>query len=133
MGAIIADTSVWISFLNGSNDAATHELREAAFSAQLYICPVIIQEILQGIKDDSIFKLCKEQLVAVPMLKANMWDASTGSASIYRQLRKLGITVRKPNDCLIAWYAIAYDLSLLHSDRDFDLIAAHTPLKVISL
>ncbi len=133
MEGVIADSSVWIDFFNQEGLAASEYLIESVLANELFICPIIVQEILQGIRDDEKFAFCQEKLQAIPMLKPDIWDASVGGASIYRLLRKRGITIRKPNDCLIAWYAISYDLSLLHNDRDFDLIAAHTPLKVISL
>ncbi|MCP4456750.1 MAG: PIN domain nuclease [Cytophagales bacterium] len=85
---------------------------------------------MQGIKHDKIHKSCQDSFSAIPMLSANMWDASTGAA-IYRKLRKLGTTIRKPNDCLIAWYAISFDLTLVHNDPDFENIARHSPLKFL--
>ncbi|MEQ8878296.1 MAG: PIN domain-containing protein, partial [Cyclobacteriaceae bacterium] len=55
---------------------------------------------------------------------------SIDAAKLYHSLRKKGTNIRKPNDCLIAWYAIHHDLTLVHNDQDFDLIAKHTPLKI---
>ena len=49
----------------------------------------------------------------------------------FRALRKLGITVRRTIDCIIATYAIANGHELLHSDADFDPLEAHLGLRVI--
>jgi predicted nucleic acid-binding protein len=57
-------------------------------------------------------------------------DAAVGAAKLYRNLRKKGITIRKPNDCLIAYYAITNDIELVHNDSDFDLIAENSTLKI---
>ncbi len=54
------------------------------------------------------------------------------SAEIYRNLRKKGITIRKPLDCMIASTAIENDMPLLHNDKDFQPIAKHCGLKELS-
>ena len=54
------------------------------------------------------------------------------SAEIYRKLRKKGITIRKPLDCMIASTAIENDIPLLHNDKDFRPIEKHCGLKVLS-
>ncbi len=53
------------------------------------------------------------------------------AADIYRSLRRKGITIRKPIDCMIAAVAIENGLLLLHNDRDFDELARHTALKTL--
>lgn len=67
------------------------------------------------------------------MLQLNPIEAAIGAADLYRTLRKKGVTIRKPNDCLIAHYAIFYDIPLLHNDIDFGQIAQHTPLRFIPI
>ncbi len=125
----IADSSVWIDFFNGVRNPQVSVLKESIENSTVYICSVIVQEILQGIRDDTAYEQCKEGLSAIPMLKANDWDAGVGAASIYRRLRKQGVTIRKPNDCVIAWYAMTFNLTLVHRDHDFELISTHLPLK----
>ena len=56
-----------------------------------------------------------------------------GSATIYRELRQRGLTVRFPIDALIAAVAIRLDVPVLHRDRDFDAVARHTPLRVVEV
>jgi hypothetical protein len=51
------------------------------------------------------------------------------AADNHRQLRRLGITVRKAIDLLIGTYCIAQDCDLLHSDRDFDPMTEHLGLR----
>lgn len=64
------------------------------------------------------------------MLLLDPVEAAIEAASLFRFLRKKGVTIRKPNDCLIAHYAIFYDVPILHSDVDFDQIARHTALRI---
>ena len=53
------------------------------------------------------------------------------AAEIYRSLRKKGLTIRKPVDCMIASVAVEHDLLLLHNDRDFDQIVKRSALKTV--
>ena len=53
------------------------------------------------------------------------------SAEIYRNLRRKGITIRKPMDCTIASVALENDIPLLHNDRDFIPIEEHFGLKCL--
>jgi predicted nucleic acid-binding protein len=48
-----------------------------------------------------------------------------------RALRKLGVTVRKTIDTVIATRCIESRYRLLHSDRDFDPFAQHLGLRVV--
>ncbi len=57
-------------------------------------------------------------------------DLAPRSARNDRQLRKAGIAVRKPVDCLIATFCIENRVELLHSDQDFDLFEQHLGLQV---
>ena len=54
------------------------------------------------------------------------------AARIYRTCRGSGETVRSTTDCLIAAMAIRNDVPVLHRDRDYDVIARHFPLQVVS-
>ena len=72
----------------------------------------------------------KELLISLDFLYMDIYLAAEGAADIYRSLRKKGVTIQKPNDCLIAYYAIHFNLELIHSDYDFDKIARHIFLKI---
>ena len=52
------------------------------------------------------------------------------AASLFRFLREKGVTIRKPNDCLIAVICILNSIELVHNDKDFTNIAKHTSLKI---
>ena len=86
--------------------------------------------ILQGIHVDSHFDRISRSLLACNMLQANPIEAAINAAQSYRSLCKKGVTIRKPNDCLIAHYAIFYDIPVLHNDADFDQIARFTALRI---
>ena len=130
MGQLIFDSTIWINFFNNSLGKPEDLLQEKLNIGEYIIsCPTIIQEVLQGIRRDNEFIKIRHLLLATHILNEDYLTTSLGAVDIYRSLRKKGITIRKPNDCLIAWYAIHHELTLVHNDRDFDLIAEHTPLK----
>jgi predicted nucleic acid-binding protein len=124
------DTSAWVDFRKNVSSALTNQLDEDLQDNLVCICPVIIQEVLQGIREDADFEALKEDFKALRILQLNPTEVSIAAARLYRSLRKKGITIRKPNDCLIAAYAIHFEVELCHNDSDFDLIATHTDLKI---
>lgn len=120
---IIPDTSVWIGFFKGEESQQVNMLIDYIENDKdIYLCPTIVQEILQGIRNDKQFKEIKSYLLAFNILKDDGLEMAISAANLYRSLRKKGITIRKSNDCLIAQYAIKHSISILHQDRDFDLI-----------
>ncbi|MBD2755950.1 type II toxin-antitoxin system VapC family toxin [Spirosoma validum] len=128
---MIVDTSVWIDFLRGVRSAQTDLVAALLVERDLlYITPTILQEVLQGVYNDSQFERIKENLLACRLLRFDPVEAAIGAAQLYRDLRKKGVTIRKPNDCLIAHYAIFYDMPILHSDADFDQIGRFTALRI---
>jgi predicted nucleic acid-binding protein len=123
---LLVDTSVWIDFFNGvDSDNVNVFSYYLENDFPIFICPVIIQEILQGIKSEKEYRQVKEYLFALNVLNDDAIDAALGAVKIYRKIREKGITIRKSNDCLIAYYAIKYSLKILHRDRDFDNIIRH--------
>jgi predicted nucleic acid-binding protein len=131
MKILLFDTSIWIDYLHGQETSKVNLLDEYLLNTDfLQICPPIIQEILQGIRFDEQYLKIKKHLQNLQCLQIDAKDAAFGAAELYRNLRKKGITIRKPNDCLIAFYAIYFDMELVHNDSDFDLMINHTPLKI---
>nr|WP_262507423.1 PIN domain-containing protein [Spirosoma radiotolerans] len=92
--------------------------------------PTIIQEVRQGVRDDR-YLIEKEGILALSVLKLDPVEAAIGAADLYRSLHRKGVTIRKPNDCLIVHYALLYDIPILHNDVDFDQIARHTALRLV--
>jgi len=132
MRDVLVDTSVWIDALNGKTNWQTKLLEQLiSDDPSVVLCPVIIQEILQGIRDDNDFNTIKADLSGFVTLYIDPVEAAYGAAALYRNIRKRGVTIRKSNDCLIAYYAISCEASLLHNDADFDKIAAYSALKLL--
>ena len=127
---VLVDTTVWIDFFADRNESHVGKLQKLIeMEEDLSLCGVIMTEILQGIRSDKDFFKTKEyldDLIFLPMRHG----AFVRAAKIYRSLRKKGLTIRKPVDCMIASVAIEYDIQLLHNDRDFTHIAKHSKLRI---
>lgn len=127
----LVDTSVWIDFFNGKVNPATNLLTELLEEdSEIFTSPVIIQEILQGIKSDKDHDILKEKLFSLNILSIDPIEAALGASDLYRELRKKGITIRETNDILIAFHCIYCNIPILHKDRDFGLISKHSDLKL---
>ena len=128
---ILVDTTVWIDFFSGRPCPHVDTLEQLLQTGEdICICGIILAEVLQGIRSDSIHAKTKnffESLIFLPMTRATFLLSS----QIYRTLRKKGFTIRTPLDCMIASVAIEHRVSLLHNDRDFNLIAKHTSLEIV--
>jgi hypothetical protein len=132
MQSTLVDTSVWIDFIRNVDNRQTSVLVDLlAGETPVCTCPIIVQEILQGIANDADFVRIKNDLAIFDILLVEPLDGAIEAATIYRTLRKQGITIRKSNDCLIAHHALFYGAALLQKDRDFELIAKHYPLKLL--
>ena len=130
---ILVDTSVWIDFFAGRALPHGSTLEQFILDDEdLALCGIILTEILQGIGENRAYQDVQRALgplVMLPMPQAVFLRA----ADIYRKLRKLGITIRKTNDCIIAATALEHDCILLHNDKDFLAITKHFPLKVAAV
>ena len=130
--SIIVDTSVWIDSFNPKIQTPEKTLFIKLIQNEypVYLCPIIYQEILQGIRDEKKFNEIKAILQQYRMINIDIMNITNYAVDLYRHLRKKGITVRKSVDCLIASYAICADMFLLHNDNDFTQIARESKLKV---
>ncbi|MBX2899137.1 MAG: PIN domain-containing protein [Cyclobacteriaceae bacterium] len=98
----------------------------------VHLCPPIFQEVLQGLSKDDNPLLIRDLLMTCQFLYLDPYFVAERAASLYRELREKGLTIRKPNDCIIAYYTIHFKMELAHNDKDFETIAKHTPLKTYS-
>jgi predicted nucleic acid-binding protein len=127
---VMIDSSVWIDQLNGRRTRQTLYLSlliENLFP--LCTCGPVVTEVLQGCRQDGLYRATREVLSNLAYLDLSR-DLFIRASDIYRDLRRKGVTVRKPIDCMIAAVCIEHNAELLHNDKDFSQIARHTRLKV---
>ena len=130
-GGVVADSSVWIDYLNDDFDSVEvldlDRLLEQ--NGNILLCPTVYQEVLQGIRTEKMFQYVKSLFSQFKMLGASFPYIEDIAVDLYRSLRAKGITIRKANDCLIAAYAIYYNVPVLSKDRDFEAMYQHTALQ----
>ncbi|NQT93113.1 MAG: PIN domain nuclease [Lentisphaerae bacterium] len=128
---VLVDTTVWIDFFRDRPEPHVAALQKMIEDDEdLCICGVILAEVLQGIRSDAGYRKTKDYFTSLILLPVRRATFET-SAALYRSLRKRGVTIRKPIDCMIASVAIEHDLPLLHNDRDFDKMAEHSKLRTV--
>ncbi len=134
MANVVVDSSVWIDFFNKKTSYQIEELKgillNVSSKSPFSILPIIIHEVLQGIEDNKLYSIVKENLFGLELVDFDHYEMAISAADLYRSLRKKGVTIRKANDCLIAAICIQNNFSLLHNDKDFDNIAKYTSLKI---
>lgn len=91
----------------------------------------MVQEVLRGLRAGSASEALQKSFLALPCLHDPL---SLGlileAAEIYREGRRRGLTIRSSMDCLIAAIAIDNGVAIWHRDRDYDLIARYTRLRI---
>lgn len=117
---VIVDTTVWIDYFNGTDNAETNWLELRLDQDRLGLTTIILSEILQGIRDEKTAGLVEADLLQFAIFEASSPTLAVQAARNYRTLRRRGKTVRKTVDVLISTFCIEEQHSLLHRDRDFD-------------
>ncbi len=125
---IIADTSVWIDYLNGKITPQTDLLDDSLVEGTLVMGDLIFLEILQGIRDNRQYRKVKTKLSLLDLHTMFNPGMVFTCANNYRSLRNKGITIRKTNDVIIASYCIDRKIGLLYVDRDFKPFSEHLGL-----
>ena len=124
---ILVDTSIWIDFFGHPDSSYTEKLEKLIKdNNRTAICGIILQEILQGIKEKKSYELTKGRLVKFPFIQTEK-EAYLHASSLYRKLSKKGITLPSV-DVTIASIAILNNLPLFTKDKHFDLISKYSDL-----
>ncbi len=127
---IIVDSSTWASYFNGQPTPHVDRL-DAALEVEedLALIPIILTEVLQGFRTDSGFQRARDVLVRLPIISPSL-ECHVRAATLFRSLRRKGVTVRGAVDCVIAQVSLDADATLVTPDVDFEHIAEHTRLRL---
>lgn len=128
---VIVDTSVWVDYFNGVENAESNWLEWHLDEQRLGLTTIILSEILQGLGDEKTAALVEAELLQFEIFEGLSRKLAVQSAKNYRMLRNRGKTARKTVDVLIATFCIEEQHSLLHRDRDFDPFEELLGLSVI--
>ncbi len=126
---VLIDTSVWIDFFQASESSHAAALESLIRdNNRAMICGIILQEVLQGIRDNTSYTLTKDRLSRLPYLEIDK-ETYLYASSLYRILRVKGITV-PPVDVTLAGLAVQRGIPLYTRDEHFKAIAKHSGLKL---
>jgi predicted nucleic acid-binding protein len=130
---MVVDTSVWIDLFAGRDSPQVVFLESLIERKEdICICGVILTEVLQGIRDEKEYSDAESMLANLLFLGMSR-ETFLLAATIYRALRARGLTIRNSVGCMIAAVCIENEIRLLHNDRNFDLLAAHSELEVVDI
>ena len=127
----LVDTSVWIDVFRGSGKSRLDKLADFE---DLVTCLPVMQEVLQGFRDEHAFRIARDAMSAMPIVESPLRRGVFDEAvDLYRIARRAGMTVRSSVDCLIAACALRHDLTIVHRDRDYGALAKISRLNVRDL
>jgi len=130
--SLFVDTSVWSLALRRDRASAAPEvlaLRRALEGGDAIVTTgLILQELLQGFAGPRARGQIIERFSALPLLVPDRED-HVEAAEVRNRCRRAGVQIGTI-DALLARICIRYELTLLTTDRDFELAASHCPLSV---
>lgn len=127
---VLVDTSVWIDYFNGVRARRTDLLDSLLGTGTVLIGDLILAELLQGFVSDADCRSAATLLEEVPCVTLGGREIALQAAQNFRALRRRGVTVRKTIDVIIGTHCIVHQHELLHSDRDFEVMARYLDLKL---
>lgn len=128
--SVLVDSSAWVEFLRGNRSVHTAAVRRLVREGSAATCDPVVLEVLAGARDESHAEQLATLLDSCAPLEQERGTDVEEAATMYRSCRRRGETPRVLADCLIAAIAVRHDVPVLHRDRDFDILARHTTLRV---
>ena len=131
---MIVDTSVWIEYLRpGASDAGDHLAEMITRGERIVVPETVLLELLSGPTDELVAARRRRMLESFEIAPTEPVADSLRAASLQRECRRAGDTVRSLGDCLIAAVALRMVMPVLHRDRDFEVLRAHCGVPTVSL
>ncbi len=125
----LVDTSAWVEFFRGKGPIA-QTVDELIESDDAVLCGPVLTELHRGLRSE------RERQMVLPLLGAlrslpqpvALWEEA---GELGHALARKGVTA-KTLDLLIAAYALAHDVGLLATDRDFaEMRRAGVPITLV--
>jgi hypothetical protein len=128
---LLLDSSVWIDIHRARQTDATRYVDARDEHEELATTGIIFQEVLQGFRNKAEYGYVRELLWSTLILEPRELATYELAAQLYLKARARGLTIRKPNDCLIAALALEHEALLVHNDRDFLALAQVEPALLV--
>ena len=129
---LTVDSSVWIDFFRGNDTPQVKALSDVLQDneEQVILLDLVLMEVLRGFKYDHEWLMARAAFSPLPVAMTGGEDLALYAATMYRQLRQQGITVRSAIDLMVGAWCIENEMPLLHADRDFGGMEAYHGLMV---
>jgi predicted nucleic acid-binding protein len=125
---IVIDTSAWVEHQRETGSRADLVVRRLLLErGPIAVTEVIVMELLAGTPDPRTAL----NVSRFEVLRLRGLSDFERAAALFRACRTAGETVRSLIDCLIAVPTIRAGASIVHADRDFDVLARHSALNVL--
>lgn len=128
---LLVDSSVWIDTDCAVVNDATRFLASRDESDEVATTGIIVQEVLQGLRTDARFEFWRQRFWGMLILEPRELSTYEIAANLHRRARAKGLTIRSPNDCLIAALALEHGALLVHNDGDFISLAQVEPALLV--
>lgn len=118
----LVDSSVWIDYFRGDKNLQTEYLDRLLEQSEeeVAVADLVVFEVLRGFADVRAQRKAQALLLSTTVVDIGGLDNALRVASVYRQLRAQGRTVRSPIDILLASYCMTHGHVLLHRDADYE-------------
>lgn len=126
---VLIDTSAWVEYINGGDPAICRKVDAALTEDIVVMGDLIYCEVLQGLYHPKQRDEVRELLLALPQFEMVGFENAERASANYRQLRGMGVTIRKTIDVLIGTFCAENGIALIHHDRDFENMKAVVKLK----
>ncbi len=127
VGVFLADKSAFEQ--QRHSPIADGLLRALATDGSLFMTEIVALELLYSARGSADYELRREDLTRLPWLHLTQ-SVALRALDIQRRLASAALHRRPIPDLLVAATALEHDATVLHYDRDFDLIAEVTTLSV---
>lgn len=132
---ILVDTSAWSFFLRRKKRVESPLITIltdlVANDEPIYLCGIVYQEVLQGIRNKKQYDTVKSYLDQFNFLQTDL-HVHHLAAQVFNKCQDKGVSASTV-DCLIAALALFHDCFLLTLDNDFQHMARCVNLKLVSV
>lgn len=123
----MVDTCCWVDFFRSGKGRTSQSVNELVMNDNACVSGIIISELVYGAISKKEADLIKNVLFGVHVMPIdNSILMKAGDMGFY--LRRKGFTIPL-TDLVIAVQCLENNLELMTSDKHFNIIAEHTPLK----
>ena len=125
----LLDSSVLVNLTKRDTASRDKLLASIENGIVVHHCEPVVMEVISCARPGEDF-IMQSRLDSFSSLPHDLHSDYRRAGMMYRDLRRKGITIRNVIDCLIAVIAMSHEnVTLIHDDQDFELIAQHYELK----